>query len=93
MATAAHESLSREAPIHLGAAADGPAPVSARVEGVTARIRRVQTTDEGKLQVMLESEGLDDVALAQVRAMLTLQQSTLVEVRMNAVQQALFDDA
>jgi len=43
--------------------------------------------------VMLESEGLDDVALAQVRAMLTLQQSTLVEVRMNAVQQALFDDA
>lgn len=82
----------REAPIKLTPGAHGPAPISAEVSNLIARIKRLQTTDEGKLQVVLESEVLDDPALAQVREMLTLQQTTLVRVAMQAMQQRLFDD-
>lgn len=83
----------REAPIKLTPGAEGPTPVAAEVSNLTVRIKRLQTTDEGKLQVILESEVLDDPALAQVREMLTLQQTTLVRVTMQAIQQRLFDDA
>jgi len=83
----------REAPIKLTPGAEGPAPISAEVSNLIARIKRLQTTDEGKLQVVLESEVLDDPALGQVREMLTLQQTTLVRVAMQAMQQRLFDDA
>lgn len=65
--------------------------ITARVDGMTTRIKRIQTTDEGKLQVVLEAEGMDDDALEQVKDMLVLQQSALVKVSMAPVQRDLFD--
>lgn len=65
--------------------------ITARVRDMTTRIKRIQTTDEGKLQVVLEAEGMDDDALEQVKDMLVLQQSALVKVSMAPVQRDLFD--
>lgn len=62
-----------------------------RVSDLAARIKRIQTTDEGKLQVVLEAEGLDDAALSQVKDMLVLQQSCPVLVSMLPLQRDLFD--
>lgn len=78
--------------IHLGAEVEGPAQVTAKVEAITSKIKKVQTTDEGKLQVTLETEGLDDDAIGKVKEMLSLQQSTLVKVDMRPVQRELFND-
>lgn len=69
---------------------DGDDPVSARVDGMTTKVRKITTTDEGKLQVVLEAEGMDNDALAQVKELLVLQQSCLVLVSMEPVQQDLF---
>lgn len=76
--------------IHLDAGQRG-IEITARVRDMTTRIKRIQTTDEGKLQVVLESEGMDDAALSQVKEMLVLQQSALVKVSMAPVQRELFD--
>lgn len=75
--------------IHISA--DGQTlPVEARVESLTTKIKKVTTTDEGKLQVVLEAAGMDHDALSQVKELLTLQQSSLVVVSMFPVQQELF---
>lgn len=76
--------------IHLDAGQRGT-EITARVRDMTTRIKRIQTTDEGKLQVVLETEGMDDTALAQVKDMLVLQQSALVTVSMAPAQRDLFD--
>ena len=34
------------------------------------RIKKITTTDEGRLQVVLESEGMDNSAIGQVKDML-----------------------
>lgn len=75
--------------IHLDAA-NRDVQISARVRDLPTRIKRILTTDEGKLQVLLEAEGLDDDALAQVKDMLVLQQSALVRVSMTPAQGDLF---
>jgi len=66
-------------------------PITARVRDLSARVKRIQTTDEGKLQVVLEAEGMDNEALDQVRELLVLQQACPVLVSMDPVQRDLFD--
>lgn len=69
---------------------DEAVPITARVTDLNARVKRIQTTDEGKLQVVIETVGLDDDALAQIKEMLVLQQACPVLVNMEAVQPDLF---
>ena len=61
------------------------------VEDLTVWIKKITTTDEGRLQVVLESEGMDNAAIGQVKDMLLLQQTCLVKVSMKPVQQDLLD--
>ena len=77
--------------VTLNPANQVPAPVTARVHNLQAKIKKITTTDEGKLQVVLETEGMDDDAILQVKAMLVLQQTAMVRVTMDPVQQDLFD--
>lgn len=65
-------------------------PVEARVDELTTKVKKITTTDEGKLQIVLESEGMDQEALDQVKELLTLQQQSLVLVSMTPVQRELF---
>jgi hypothetical protein len=71
-----------------------PAPVAKsrplfNVEDLAACVRRITTTDEGKLQIVLEGEGLDDPTIAKVRDLLQLQQD-LVLVTIRPAQGDLF---
>ena len=68
-----------------------PPVVQARVSGMTTKVKKITTTDEAKLQVVLETEGMDDEALEQIKSMLILQQSCLVKVSMVPVQRDIFD--
>ena len=77
--------------IALNPANQAPVPVTARVHNLLAKIKKITTTDESKLQVVLETEGMDDDAILQVKAMLVLQQTALVKVAMDPEQQDLFD--
>lgn len=75
--------------IHISA--DGQTlPIEARVEDLTTKVKKITTTDEGKLQIVLEAEGMDYDALGQVKELLTLQQQSLVVVSMTPVQRELF---
>ena len=68
-----------------------PPKAEARVTGMTTKVKKITTTDDAKLQVVLETEGMDDEALAQIKEMLVLQQSCLVKVSMLPVQRDMFD--
>ena len=59
-----------------------PPVVTARVTDMTIKVKKITTTDDAKLQVVLETEGMDDTALEQVKELLVLQQSCLVKVSM-----------
>lgn len=72
-------------------AGERPPEVTARVNGMTTKVKKITTTDDAKLQVVLETEGMDDEALEQIKAMLVLQQSCLVKVSMVPLQRDLFD--
>ncbi|BAO43879.1 hypothetical protein [Thiolapillus brandeum] len=66
--------------------------VNERVEELTVRLKKIVTTDEGKLQIIMETEGIaDDEALADVKSMLVLQQCGVVNVSMKPLQRDLFD--
>lgn len=71
-----------------------PAPAKSRpifnVEDLAAYVRRITTTDEGKLQIVLEGEGLDDPTIAKVRDLLQLQHD-LVLVTVRPAQGDLFN--
>jgi DNA transposition AAA+ family ATPase len=83
------ETPRRDAMIHI--TADGQTvPVDARVDELTTKVKKITTTDEGKLQIVLEAEGMDHEALAQVKELLVLQQHSLVLVSMTPVQRELF---
>jgi hypothetical protein len=72
--------------------APAPAPQSRplfNVEDLAAHVRRITTTDEGKLQIVLEGEGIDDPTIAKVRDLLQLQQD-LVLVTIRPAQGDLF---
>ena len=77
--------------IELKPANQAPLVVTAKVRNLQVRIKKITTTDESKLQVVLETDGMDDNALAQVKSMLMLQQATPVLVSMDPVQPELFD--
>ncbi|RMG32498.1 MAG: hypothetical protein D6720_13205 [Gammaproteobacteria bacterium] len=51
------------------------APVAARARDLGAKVKQVVTTDESKLQIVLQAEGMDNEALDQVRELLLLQQA------------------
>ena len=61
------------------------------VADFTAVIRRITTTDESKLQLVLESAGLDSAAIAQVQRMLELQRGTVL-LTLTSAQGGLFDE-
>jgi len=83
------ETPRNDAMIHI--TADGQTmPVDARVDELTTKVKKITTTDEGKLQIVLEAEGMDHEALAQVKELLVLQQHSLVLVSMTPVQRELF---
>jgi hypothetical protein len=66
--------------------------VSERVDALTVRLKKIVTTDEGRLQIIMETEGIaDDDALLDVKNMLVLQQTGVVNVSMKPVQRDLFD--
>jgi hypothetical protein len=66
-------------------------PITERVDSLIARVKKIVTTDEGKLQILMETEGLSDEALANVKDMLVLQQAGMVAVSMKPLQRELFD--
>lgn len=59
------------------------------VDDLRARVKRIVTTDEGKLQIVLESETLSDEGIGQVQNLLQLQQEN-VFVSVKAAQGDLF---
>ncbi|MET0084820.1 MAG: hypothetical protein ABW079_17595 [Sedimenticola sp.] len=66
-------------------------PLTERVDAMTVRVKKIATTDDGKLSITLESEGMSDDALANVKDMLVLQQNGAVLLSMEPVQRSLFD--
>jgi len=66
-------------------------PITERVDSLIARVKKIVTTDEGKLQILMETEGLSDESLANVKDMLVLQQAGMVAVSMKPLQRELFD--
>lgn len=77
--------------IELNPAHQAAAPIGARVRNLIAKVKKITTNDEGRLQVVLEAEAMDDNALAQVKNLLVLQQASPVRVAMDPVQPDLFD--
>ena len=76
--------------IHIGGKA-APQEPNVSVRDMVTKVKKITTTDEGRLQVVLETEAMDDNAIAQVKDMLVLQQACLVQVTMVPVQPELFD--
>jgi len=79
------------------AAAGGAVPPGLTFAGAvpvadfTAVIKRITTTDESKLQLVIESAGLDAAAIAQVQRMLELQRGTVL-LTLTSAQGGLFDE-
>ncbi len=66
--------------------------VDEKVDSLTVRLKKIVTTDEGKLQIIMETEGIaDDAALTDVKNMLVLQQTGVVSVNMKPLQRDMFD--
>lgn len=59
------------------------------VSDLPARVKRIVTTDEGRLQVLLESESLSEESIEKTKSLLQLQQDA-VFVTVRAAQQDLF---
>ncbi len=60
------------------------------VEDLEARIKRITTSDDGKLQVLIECEYIDERGIEQVKSMLGLQRTEGVLVSMRVKQLDLF---
>lgn len=72
----------------------GNAPEMIRLEGVrdyVMRVKKITTTDEAKVQVVLETEGATPESLEQLKAMVSLQQACPVLVSMQPAQKELFN--
>jgi hypothetical protein len=48
------------------------------VRELPVRVKKVVTTDEGKLQVVLEAEALSDAAVDKVKGLLSIQQGLVL---------------
>jgi hypothetical protein len=62
----------------------------AEVEDLEARVKRITTSDDGKLQVLIECEYIDERGIEQVKSMLGLQRTEGVLVSMRVKQMDLF---
>ena len=87
MSTASDNTIRIRNAVNTHAEASGIALFN--VEDLQARVKRIVTTDEGKLQIVLESEALSEEAIAKTQNLLQLQQDT-VFVSVRAAQQDLF---
>ena len=87
MSTASDNTIRIRNPVNVHAEASGIALFN--VEDLQARVKRIVTTDDGKLQIVLESEALSEEAIAKTQNLLQLQQDT-VFVSVRAAQQDLF---
>ena len=87
MSTASDNTIRIRNAVNAHAEASGIALFN--VEDLQARVKRIVTTDEGKLQIVLESEALSEEAIAKTQNLLQLQQDT-VFVSVRAAQQDLF---
>ncbi len=65
-------------------------PLSAPVRELPVRVKKVVTTDDGKLQVVLEAEALSSAATEKVKDLLSLQQG-LVLTTFEPAQGELFE--
>ena len=73
----------------------GNAPELVQLEEVrdyVMRVKKIVTTDEAKVQVVLETEGATPESLDQLKAMVSLQQACPVLVSMQPAQKELFHD-
>ena len=53
------------------------------IQDLPVRVRKITTTDEGKLQLTMEGEAMDNEDLEKVRDLLMIQQGdALVDIRM-----------
>ena len=87
MSTASDNTIRIRNAVNAHAEASGIALFN--VADLQARVKRIVTTDDGKLQIVLESEALSDEAIAKTQSLLQLQQDT-VFVSVRAAQQDLF---
>jgi hypothetical protein len=63
------------------------------VTDLEARIKRITTSDDGKLQVLIECEYIDERGIEKVKTMLGLQRTEGVLVSMKVRQMDMFDQA
>ncbi len=75
--------------LDLGVTALMEAPPS--VDGYVMKVRKITTTDDAKIQILLETEGASGESLEQLKAILTLQQTCPVSVSMMPMQRDMFD--
>ena len=74
--------------INLG---DAPEDISAApVTDYVMKVKKITTTDEAKVQVVLETEGASFESLEQLKRLLVLQQTCAVLVSMQPAQMDLF---
>ena len=71
--------------------AEVPGGTIGGVERMVVSCRRVVTTDDGRLQVVFEADGMDQSALENVKALFTLQQTCKLFMSLTPVQRDLFD--
>jgi hypothetical protein len=62
---------------------------TAGVRDFPVTIKRITTTDDGRLQLVMEAQSLDDESLAKVRRMLELQRGTSL-LTLESAQGSLF---
>lgn len=55
-----------------------PEGAATPVQELPTRVKKVVTTDEGKLQVVLEAESLSDDAVEKVKGLLSIQQGMVL---------------
>ena len=55
-------------------AGEGPALAGGRVRDLPARVKKIATTDEGRLQIVLEGEVIRQDELAKIRDLFLIQQ-------------------
>lgn len=61
------------------------------VEQLVCTVKKVTTTDDGKVAISLETMNLSDEAMEQIKHMIVLQQASQVLVSMKQVQGDLFE--
>ena len=74
---------------HTKAKSNGSSTILFNVDDLQARVKRIVSTDEGKIQITLESEALDELSITKAKNLLQLQQG-MVMVSIKPQQMDLF---